>query len=144
MLNRILIMGRLSADPILRRTQTGTPVASFSLAVDRDFKDKQTGERAVDFIDVVAWRQKAEFVAKYFSKGSMAVVDGRLEIQVWTDKEGNKRRSAQVVAENIYFGGARRESDGGNAPESSLPPYEPTMDGDAYGDLSDDDGDLPF
>ena len=144
MLNRIVIMGRLTRDPELRHTQTGTPVASFSLAVDRDFKDKQTGEKATDFIDIVAWRQTAEFVSRYFAKGRMAVVEGRLQLRDWTDKEGNKRRSAQVVAENIYFGGTGRESDRSNAPEASLSPYEPTTDWDAYGGLSDDDGELPF
>ena len=109
MLNKIFIMGRLTRDPELRRTQTGTPVASFSLAVDRDFKDKSTGERATDFIDVVAWRQTAEFVSHYFSKGRMAVVEGRLQIRDWTDKDGNKRRSAEVVADSVYFGDSKRE-----------------------------------
>ena len=102
MLNKIFIMGRLTRDPELRRTQTGTPVASFSLAVDRDFKDKSTGERATDFIDVVAWRQTAEFVCRYFAKGRMAVVEGRLQIRDWTDKEGGKRRSAEVIASTSF------------------------------------------
>ena len=110
MLNRIILMGRLTRDPELRRTQTGTPVASFSLAVDRDFKDKQTGERTTDFIDVVAWRATAEFVQRYFTKGRMAVVEGRLQIRDWTDKEGGKRRSAEVVAENVYFGDSKRDT----------------------------------
>ena len=104
MLNKIFLMGRLTRDPELRRTQTGTPVASFSLAVDRDFKDKATGERSTDFIDVVAWRQTAEFVSRYFTKGRMAVVEGRLQIRDWTDKEGGKRRSAEVIADQVYFG----------------------------------------
>ena len=103
MLNKIFIMGRLTRDPELRRTQTGTPVASFSLAVDRDFKDKSTGERATDFIDVVAWRSTAEFVNKYFSKGRTAVVEGRLQIREWTDQEGRKRRSAEVQVSSAYF-----------------------------------------
>ncbi len=113
MLNRIIIMGRLARDPELRRTQTGTPVASFRLAVDRDFKDKTTGERATDWIDVVAWRSTAEFVSRYFTKGRMAVVEGRLQIRDWTDKDGGKRRSAEVVAENVYFGDSKRDGDGG-------------------------------
>ena len=94
MLNKIFIMGRLTRDPELRRTQSGTPVTSFSLAVDRDFKS-QSGEKETDFIDVVAWRSTAEFVAKYFTKGRMAVVEGRLQMRDWTDKDGNKRRSAE-------------------------------------------------
>ena len=100
MLNKIFLMGRLARDPELRRTQSGTPVVSFRLAVDRDFKDKATGERSTDWIDVVAWRQTAEFVSRYFTKGRMAVVEGRLQMRDWTDKEGNKRTSAEVVADN--------------------------------------------
>lgn len=117
MLNHIVIMGRLTRDPELRRTQTGTAVASFTLAVDRDFKDKQTGERATDFIDVVAWRSTGEFASKYFTKGRMAVVEGRLQIRDWTDKEGNKCRSAEVIADNIYFGDSKRE--GGSSGQES-------------------------
>ena len=97
MLNKVFIMGRLGADPELRRTQSGIPVASFRLAVDRDFKDKQTGERATDWIDVTAWRQTGEFVSRYFTKGRTAVVEGRLQVQEWTDKDGNRRRSVGVV-----------------------------------------------
>ena len=111
MLNRIVLMGRLTRDPELRHTQTGTPVASFSLAVDRDFRDKATGDRATDFIDIVAWRQTAEFVSRYFAKGRMAVVEGRLQIRDWTDREGNKRRSAEVIADNVYFADSKRDSD---------------------------------
>ena len=110
MLNKIFIMGRLTRDPELRRTQTGTPVASFSLAVDRDFKDRNTGERTTDFIDCVAWRQTGEFVSRYFTKGRMAIVEGRLQIRDWTDKEGNKRRSAEVVADQVYFGDSKRDT----------------------------------
>ena len=113
MLNRIIIMGRLTRDPELRHTQTGTAVASFTLAVDRDFKDKSTGERSTDFIDVVAWRQTGEFVSRYFTKGRMAVVEGRLQIRDWTDKDGGKRRSAEIVADNVYFGDSKRDGDGG-------------------------------
>ena len=94
MLNRIIIMGRLGKNPELRHTQSGTPVASFSLAVDRDFKDKNTGERVTDWIDVVAWRQTGEFVSRHFTKGRVAVVEGRLQMRDWTDRDGNKRRSA--------------------------------------------------
>lgn len=112
MLNHIVIMGRMVRDPDLRRTQAGTPVASFTLAVDRDFKDKQTGERGVNFIDVVAWRSTGEFVSRYFSKGRMAVVEGRLQLRDWTDKDGNKRRSAEVVADQVYFGDSKREDSG--------------------------------
>lgn len=119
MLNHIVIMGRLTRDPELRRTGSGIAVTSFSLAVDRDFAPKDGGERETDFIDCVAWRQTGEFVSKYFAKGRMAVVSGRLQIRNWTDKDGNKRRSAEVIADNVYFGDSKREdgnaSYGGNA-----------------------------
>lgn len=110
MLNHIVLMGRLTRDPELRRTGSGIAVASFSLAVDRDFGSRETGEKETDFIDIVAWRNTAEFVSKYFTKGRMAVVSGRLQIRNWTDKEGNKRRSAEVVADNIYFGDSKRDA----------------------------------
>lgn len=110
MLNKIFIMGRLTRDPELRRTQSGTPVVSFALAVDRDYKNAD-GNKATDFIEVVAWRTTAEFVSKYFAKGRMAVVEGRLQIRDWTDKEGSKRRSAEVVADNVYFGDSKKEGD---------------------------------
>ena len=103
MLNRIILMGRPTRDPELRYTQTGTPVASFSLAVDRDFKDKTTGEKSTDFIDIVAWRQTAEFVSRFFTKGRMAVVEGRLQLRDWTDRDGNKRRTAEVIADNAVL-----------------------------------------
>ena len=109
MLNKICLMGRLTADPELRHTGSDTPVTSFTLAVDRDFKN-QSGEKETDFIDVVAWRGTAEFVSRYFTKGRMAVVEGRLQIRNWTDKDGGKRRSAEVVAENVYFGDTKRDS----------------------------------
>ena len=118
MLNKIFIMGRLTRDPELRRTQSGTAVTSFSLAVDRDYKS-QSGEKETDFIDVVAWRSTAEFVSKYFTKGRMIVVSGRLQIRNWTDKEGNKRRSAEVVADNVYFGESKRGSEGASSYNSS-------------------------
>lgn len=122
MLNKIFIMGRLTRDPELRRTQSGTPVTSFSLAVDRDYKT-QSGEKETDFIDVVAWRATAEFVAKYFTKGRMAVVEGRLQIRAWQDKEGNNRRSAEVVADNVYFGDSKRDAAGDNSGYSPAPSY---------------------
>ena len=114
MLNHITIMGRLTRDPELRRTGTGIAVASFTVAVDRDFGGRDGGERETDFIDCVAWRQTGEFVSKYFTKGSMIVVSGRLQIRSWTDKEGNKRRTAEVVADNCYFGESKRTNEGGS------------------------------
>ena len=143
MLNKVFIMGRLTRDPELRRTQAGTAVASFSLAVDRDYKDKASGERGTDFIDFVAWRQAGEFVCRYFSKGRMAVVEGRLQIRDWTDKDGNKRRTTEVIADNIYFGDSKYSKPGeqveGNAPESSLPEHQ----GPEFSE-QEDDGKLPF
>ncbi len=149
MLNKIFIMGRLARDPELRRTQTGTPVASFTLAVDRDFKDKSTGERATDWIDVVAWRGTAEFVSRYFTKGRMAVVEGRLQIRDWTDKEGGKRRSAEVVADQVYVGDSKRDGDGGgySAPAAPAAPSgfgAAPAEGDQFSELTDNDGELPF
>lgn len=108
MLNKIFIMGRLTRDPELRRTQNGTAVAGFALAVDRDYKNAD-GTKETDFIEVVAWRSSAEFVSKYFAKGRMAVVEGRLQIRDWQDKDGNKRRNAEVVADNVYFGDSKKE-----------------------------------
>ena len=113
MLNHIVLMGRLTRDPELRYTGSNVPVASFSIAVDRDFGRGENGEKQTDFIDVVAWRQTGEFVSKYFQKGSMAVVSGRLQIRDWTDRDGNKRRSAEVVADNVYFGDRKRDGDSG-------------------------------
>ena len=151
MLNKIFIMGRLTRDPELRRTQSGTAVTSFSLAVDRDFKS-QSGEKETDFIDVVAWRSTAEFVAKYFTKGRMAIVEGRLQIRPWTDKDGNNRRSAEVVADNIYFGDSRRDSAGDmggySAPAYTAPAggYSAPVGGGSSGfaEIDEEDGDLPF
>lgn len=108
-LNHITIMGRFTNDVELRRTNTGTAVASFTLAVDRDFADKQSGEKGVDFIECVAWKNTAEFVSKYFGKGKMAVVSGRLQIRSWTDKDGNKRKTAEVVVDNVYFGDSKKD-----------------------------------
>ena len=124
MLNHIVIMGRLTRDPELRRTGSGIAVTSFTVAVDRDFAPKDGGERETDFIDGVAWRQTGEFVSKYFTKGSMAVVSGRLQIRSWTDKDGNKRRTAEIVADNVYFGESKRndqQHSGGY--NSSAPSY---------------------
>ena len=103
MLNHITIMGRLTRDPELRYTQSQTPVASFTLAVDRDYSKQEGSDKKTDFIDCVAWRGTAEFVSKHFVKGRMATVSGRLQIREWTDKDGNKRRSAEVTADNVYF-----------------------------------------
>ena len=115
MLNHIVIMGRLTRDPELRRTGSGIAVASFTVAVDRDFGGRDGGEKETDFIDCVAWRQTGEFVSKYFTKGRMIVVSGRLQIRSWTDKDGNKRRTAEVVADNCYFGDSKRDSDSGSS-----------------------------
>ena len=115
MLNHIVIMGRLTRDPELRRTGSGLPVASFTVAVDRDFGKNENGEKETDFIDCVAWRNTAEFVSKYATKGRMVAVSGRLQIRGWTDKDGNKRRTAEVVADNVYFGDSRKDAEGGNA-----------------------------
>ena len=115
MLNHITIMGRLTRDPELRRTGSGVAVASFTVAVDRDFGGRDGGEKETDFIDCVAWRQTGEFVSKYFTKGRMIVVSGRLQIRSWTDKDGNKRRTAEVVADNCYFGDSKRDSEGGSS-----------------------------
>ena len=148
MLNRIILMGRLTRDPELRHTQTGTAVASFSLAVDREFRNRDSGEKGVDFIDVVAWRNTAEFVSKYFTKGRMAVVEGRLQIRDWTDREGGKRRSAEVVADNIYFGDSKRDGETGGAsfsrPAAPADYGMPPVGGDQFAELADDDGELPF
>ena len=115
MLNHIVLMGRLTRDPELRYTGSNVPVASFRLAVDRDFGNRETGEKQADFIDVVAWRQTGEFVSKYFTKGRMAVVSGRLQMRDWTDRDGNKRTSYEVVADNVYFGDSNRDNrDGGD------------------------------
>lgn len=140
MLNKIIIMGRLGRDPDVHYTQGGTPVASFSLAVDRDFVDQATGRRPTDWIEVVAWGTKAKFAQQYFRKGQLAAVEGRLQIRDWTDREGNKRRTAEVVAEQIYFAGAKvAPPSEGNADERQLPP---DRDSD-FRDM-DDEGELPF
>ena len=161
MLNHITIMGRLVRDPELRRTTSGVAVATFRVAVDRDFAPKDGGERKADFIDCVAWQQTGEFISKYFSKGRMIVVDGRLEMRDWTDKEGNKRTSAEIRVANAYFGDSKRDGDngsaysgnsyGGNAYGSA--PAAPSFGGYAapagnpasdFAMLDDDDAQLPF
>ena len=158
MLNHIVIMGRLTRDPELRRTGSGTAVASFTLAVDRDFGKNENGERETDFIDCVAWRQTGEFVSKYFTKGRMAVVSGRLQIRSWTDKEGNKRRTAEVVADNVYFGDSKRDDQGGSSYSGNsygnygsapaAPAYggysAPSAPASDFAMLDDDDAQLPF
>ena len=159
MLNHITIMGRLTRDPELRRTGSGIAVASFTVAVDRDFGGRDGGEKETDFIDCVAWRQTGEFVSKYFTKGRMIVVSGRLQIRSWTDKDGNKRRTAEVVADNCYFGDSKRDGDtgasyGGNAyggsyaapaPAPSFGGYSaPAAPASDFAMLEDDDAQLPF
>ncbi len=138
MLNIVNIMGRMVADPTLRRTGSGIACTSFTLAVDRDYSDKSTGEKETDFVDVVAWRSSAEFVAKNFTKGRMAVVTGRLQIRNWLDNEGNKRRNAEVVADRVYFVDSKK--DGSTAPVSAEYPTEPGQDF----TVDEDDGALPF
>lgn len=140
MLNKIIIMGRLTRDPELRRTGSGTAVTSFSLACDRDFKS-QSGEKETDFIDVVAWKNTAEFVSKYFSKGRMAVVEGRLQIRDWTDKAGNKRTTAEVVADNVYFADSKRDSDSGTASSYSTPAPGGQTD---FAEIGEEYGEIPF
>lgn len=140
-LNHITIMGRLTRDPELRRTGSGTAVTSFTLAVDRDFKS-QDGSKETDFIDVVAWRGTAEFASKYFTKGRMAVVDGRLQIRDWTDKDGGKRRSAEVIAENVYFGDSKNGS-GGNTGYGAQRSAT-TAPGNDFAEIGEEDGELPF
>lgn len=132
MLNHITVMGRLTRDPDMRQTQGGKSVANFSLAVDRDFKS-QNGERETDFIDCVAWGSTADFVGKFFSKGRMAVVDGRLQIRDWKDNDGNKRRTAEIVANNVYFGDSK-PADAAAAPANT----------EGFAEIGEEDGELPF
>lgn len=141
MLNRVIVMGRLTRDPEMRHTQSGTAVCSFSIACDRDIVSKQSGERETDFIDVIAWRGTGEFVGKYFTKGRMIVVVGRLQIRDWTDKDGNKRRSAEIVADNVYFGDSKKDAEVAGAtshtPTASTVPQQSS-------DIAESDDDLPF
>lgn len=144
MLNHITLMGRLTRDPELRYTQSQTPVAGFTLAVDRDFSGKDGAEKQTDFIDCVAWRSTAEFVSKYFTKGSMAVVSGRLQLRDWTDNNGNKRRNAEVVVDNIYFGESKRSDTASPAQSAAAPSTAYSGSQQTFTDLGDDDGELPF
>ncbi|MBR5534743.1 MAG: single-stranded DNA-binding protein [Ruminiclostridium sp.] len=169
MLNKVFLQGRLVADPELRHTPNGVAVATFRLAVDRDFKDRETGERKADFISVVAWRQTGEFVSRYFTKGRMAIVEGKLQARDYTDRDGNRRFVTEVVADNVYFGDSRRDGDNGGgyapaptggrgygapagggygAPGGNYPSsgggYSAAPAVDQFADLTDDDGELPF
>ncbi len=155
MLNHIVIMGRLTRDPELRYTQSQVPVASFTVAVDRDFSGRDGGERQTDFINCVAWRQSAEFVSKYFRKGSMAVVSGRLQIRQYQDREGNNRTAAEVVSDNVYFGESRRDSDNRASGDSGYsnasysrsyeaPRAAAASNPSPFSELSEDEGELPF
>ena len=149
MLNHITIRGRLTRDPELRRTGSGVAVASFTVAVDRDFGGRDGGEKETDFIDCVAWRQTGEFVSKYFTKGRMIVVSGRLQIRSWTDKDGNKRRTAEVVADNCYFADSKSSEDGNRnytADASGIGNGypAPAYPGSDYAMLEDDDAQLPY
>ena len=146
MLNNIVIMGRLTRDPELRRTGSGVAVASFTLAVDRDFSAKDGGEKETDFIDCVAWRQAGEFVSKYFTKGRMACVSGRLQIRNWTDKDGNKRRNAEVIADNVYFADSKNAADNGGRDATAAQPAATFAAAPVANSfpLIEDDGVLPF
>jgi single-strand DNA-binding protein len=151
MLNHITIMGRLTRDPELRRTGSGVAVANFTVAVDRDFSGKDSGEKETDFIECVAWRQTGEFVSKYFTKGRMIVVSGRLQVRKWKNKEGENRYATEVVADNCYFGDSKKEeyigntnnSYGGGYTAPALPEYTSTPTSD-FAMLDDDDASLPF
>lgn len=134
MLNKVFMQGRLVADPELRRTQNGVAVSSFRIAVDRDFKDK-SGERQADFVNVIAWRSTGEFVSKFFSKGRMAIVEGKLQTRSYEDRDGNKRTATEVVADNIYFGDSKRDQEPEKEPEFHPPQFT---------EYQDDDGKLPF
>ena len=141
MLNKVVLMGRLTKDPELRRTGSGTAVTSFSLACDRDFKSL-SGDKETDFIEVVAWKNTAEFVSKYFSKGRMAVVEGRLQIRDWTDKAGSKRTTAEVVADNVYFADSKRSESNDNQKENFN-----ALSGrlsDDFVPISEEGGEIPF
>ena len=141
MLNHIVLMGRLTRDPELRHTQSGLPVCTFSIACQRDYKSAD-GEKAVDYIDIVAWRGTAEFVNNYFTKGRMAVVDGRLQLRDWVDRDGNNRRSAEVVASSVNFGDSRPQNQPAPAPAYAGVSAAPGQGWSDAGEL--DDGELPF
>ena len=147
-MNHIVLMGRLTRDPERRETSTGTPVTSFSLAVDRGFTSREGGERQTDFIDVVAWDKTADFVSRYFVKGQMAAVTGRLQIRDWTDKDNNKRRTAEVVADRIYFTESKKSREASLGPsdprEDYSTGYSTPVESSDFAELDMDDGDLPF
>ena len=140
MLNQITIMGRLTRDPELRYTTSNLAVTSFTLAVDRDYTSKDDGEKKTDFIDVIAWRNTAEFVAKYFSKGRMAVVSGRLQIRIWKDKNDNNRKNAEILADNVYFGDSKKENDSSGSQKES----KPSSGYDGFAVLDEGDDEIPF
>ncbi len=147
MLNSISIMGRLSSDPQLRRTASGKAVASFSVACERDFKNQQTGEKEVDFIECVAWGGTAEMVEKYFHKGQMAVATGRLQLRDWTDKNGQKRRTAEILINSVYFCGSKENGSQANSGADngySTPAYQAPAPAANFVELEDDDAQLPF
>lgn len=142
-LNHVSIMGRLTRDPELRRTNSGTPVASFAIAVDRDFSGKDGGEKETDFFDVVAWRHTAEFVGKYFTKGRMAIVAGKIQNRSWTDKDGNKRKATEIIADNVYFGDSKQSSSGAAVQGGFGLPDSATPAG-GFEQMDGDDSELPF
>lgn len=145
MLNKIMLQGRLAADPALKQTPSGTAVASFRLAVERDVKDKESGQKQTDFVTCVAWRQTGEFVSRYFAKGRMALVEGRLQMRDYSDREGNKRTAAEVVAEKVYFGDSKREGQETPREAPAANSYAPSgQDQDPFQELTEDDGELPF
>ena len=146
MLNRIIIMGRLVRDPEMRSTQSGVAVCGFSIACDRNIVNKQSGERETDFFDVTAWRSTAEFVSKYFAKGRMIVVEGRLQQRSYTDKQGNKRTAVDIVADNVYFGDSKKDTDaaGTTPPASGAAASSYPQQNNDFAEMLDDDGDLPF
>lgn len=147
MLNHIVLMGRLARDPELRRTGSGLSVSSFAIAVDRDFADKQSGKKETDFIEIVAWRNTADFVSKYFTKGRMAVIHGRLQMRKWQDKNGNNRISAEVVADQVYFGDSKKESSTGDYGNGYMQQYDglpPAGEPTNYAVVDYDDSELPY
>lgn len=144
MLNHIVVMGRLTRDPELRRTASGTAVTSFSVAVERDFPNKESGQKETDFIDCVAWRSTGEFVAKYFQKGSMAIVDGRLQIRGWTDNNGNKRRTSEIVVNSVYFGSAKKDTGSDEQAQNAGNTYTGADSMEEYPELFMDDPACPF
>lgn len=140
MLNKTILMGRLTNNPELKHTTSGTTYVNFSLAVERDFKDKQSGEKVTDFIDFIAWGNTSEFICRYFTKGRMMIVSGRIQTDSYNDKDGNKRKSTKVVVENAYFGDSKRDGDQGQQPQTASAP----MMADQFATINGDDDELPF